>query len=130
MKKRNLIVCALFAQLFLGHMAAQSVEAGDTRSREQTFLSVSAPDQSDFTLVSVSPVFLEGEIAGEIALYDDAKTKRPGDYLELYNRAGDLLAVGWFDRFGIERTAIDRGLFEAADKLQGVFIVLVEGDLV
>ncbi|MBI2996837.1 MAG: hypothetical protein HYY46_00045 [Deltaproteobacteria bacterium] len=127
--KNYLIVLGLASQLFFfGPIAAQSLQAGDTQSTHEMLLSVSAPDQSDLTLVSLSPVFHEGAIVGAIALYDDARTKRPGDYLELYNRAGDLLAIGWFDRFGIERTAVDRGLLEAADKLQGVFIVLIDGD--
>jgi len=36
-------------------------------------------------------------------------------------------AVGWFDRFGIRRLAVDRGL-EDEDKLEGVFVLLSEGD--
>lgn len=127
-KKNHLILLALFVQLLFGHMAAESLEAGDTRSKHEMFLSVSVPDGRDLTLVSFSPVIHEGEIVGAIAVYDDAKTKRPGDYLELYNNTGDLLVLDWFDPFGIERTAVDRGLLEAADKLQGVFIVLIDGD--
>ena len=126
--KNYLIVLGLASQLFFfGPIAAQSLQAGDTQSKHE-LLSVSAPDGRDLTLVSFSPVIHEGEIVGTIAVYDDARTKRPGDRLELYNRAGDLLALGWFDRFGIERTAVDRGLLEAADKLQGVFIILIDGD--
>lgn len=67
---------------------------------------------------------------GGLAAYDDAVTERTADYLELYNSAGSLIAIGWFDRFGIERVAVDRALLEDAAKLEGVFIVLVEGDSV
>jgi len=65
-----------------------------------------------------------------VAAYDDPTTKRPADYWELYNSTGDLLGVGWFDRFGIQRLAVDRGLLEDEDKLEGVFVLLSEGDSV
>ena len=65
---------------------------------------------------------------GRVAIYDDPTTQRSADYLELYNNAGDLVAVGWFDRFGIERMAVDRGLLEDRDELEGVFIVLLDGE--
>jgi hypothetical protein len=38
------------------------------------------------------------------------------------------LAVRWFDKFGIERMAVDRGFLENADKPEGVVVVLLEGD--
>jgi hypothetical protein len=50
--------------------------------------------------------------------------------LELYNNAGNLVAVGWFDRFGIERTAVDRGLLENRDEHKGVFVVILDGEAV
>ena len=65
---------------------------------------------------------------GEVLIYDDPTTKRPADYFELYDTDGDLLAVSWFDRFGIQRVAVDRGLLEEADKLEGVFVILLEGE--
>ena len=37
--------------------------------------------------------------------------------------------ISWFDRFGIERTAVDRGIVEQKDKLEGIFVVVVEGDV-
>jgi hypothetical protein len=65
---------------------------------------------------------------GAFAVYDDARTKRPADYFEVYDSNGDLLAVGWFDRFGIQRMAVDRGLIEKGDELEGVFVSLLDGD--
>ena len=41
---------------------------------------------------------------------------------------GDLLAVSWFDKFGIQRTAVDRGIVEQEDKLEGTFVVFLDGD--
>jgi hypothetical protein len=81
-------------------------------------------------LVSISAFTVGGETMGSVALYDDPATGRPADYLELYDSGGDLLAVGWFDRFGIERTAVDRGLLENADKPEGVFVVLLDGNFI
>ena len=65
---------------------------------------------------------------GRVTIYDDPTTQRSADYLELYNNAGHLVAVGWFDRFGIERMAVDRGLLEDRDELEGVFVVLLDGE--
>lgn len=129
--KIYLIILALVGQLFFfGHIPTESLEAGGSVPNQEIFLPVSAPEQDHLTLVSFFRLVAQDTIVGGIAIYDDAGTKRPGDYLELYNRAGDLLAVSWFDRFGIERTAVDRGLLEAADKLHGIFIVLIDGDSV
>jgi hypothetical protein len=61
-------------------------------------------------------------------VYDDPTTARPADYFDLYDNVGDLVAVGWFDRFGIRRVAVDRGLVEEKNDLEGVFVTLVEGD--
>jgi len=63
-------------------------------------------------------------------VYDAPTTKRPADYFELYNTNGDLLAVGWFDRFDIERLAVDRGMLDDAGEVAGVFVSLLEGDSV
>jgi hypothetical protein len=57
-------------------------------------------------------------------------TTRPEDYVELYERDGELVAVGWFDRFGIQRMAIDRAFVDGGDKLQGVFVAIVDGESV
>ena len=36
--------------------------------------------------------------------------------------------MSWFDRFGIQRLAVDRGLLEESDKLEGTFVVFLDGD--
>jgi hypothetical protein len=55
-------------------------------------------------------------------------SKRPVDYLELYDKKGDLLMVSWFDRFGIQRAAVDRGIVEQKDTLEGIFVIVLDGD--
>jgi hypothetical protein len=87
-----------------------------------------APSNEGLTLVSMIPLHAGGRLWGGVAAYDDPSTTRPADYVELFNNVGALLAVGWFDPFGIERVAVDKGLFEEAEDLQGVFVLLLTGD--
>jgi len=122
--KRLFIVLVLIGLLFI--FGRISGEAGDTVTKEALLLSVPAPVQNVILVVFVRLVNGD-ETMGALAVYDDPGTERRGDYLELYNSFGDVLALGWFDRFGIARTAIDRGLLEASQKLEGVFIVLADG---
>ena len=103
--------------------------ATDTKSRShESYRSVSLPQKDRLTLVSVVQLTAGKEILGAIAAYDDTATTRPDDYLELYNNAGALLAASWFDRFGIERLAVDRALAEDTSKLEGVFVLVTTED--
>jgi len=70
------------------------------------------------------------QIVGSVVVYDDPTTQRPADYIELYNNTGNLVAVGWFDRYGIERIAVDRGLLDDRDELEGVLVVVLDGEAV
>lgn len=129
---KNKIYCimlGLVGQLFLfGPMATEPLQVGNEAFGQEIPLPASVPEKDRFTLVSFSPVVVEDEIMGALAVYDDATTERLPDDLELYDNAGHLLAFSWFDRFGIQRTSIDRGLLEEADELEGVFVVLLDGD--
>jgi len=73
---------------------------------------------------------VQGEVLGTLAayVYDDVTTERTADYWELYDKRGDLLAVSWFDRFGIQRTAVDRGIVEKGNELEGIFVVVLDGN--
>jgi len=123
------IILSFFAQLyFFTTVQAEPTRTSDHASEQGISLSVSVPERDRLNLVSFLPVIVEGVIVGRAVVYDDATTRRTADYLELYDNAGHLLALGWFDRFGIERMAVDRGLLEDADKLEGVFVVLLDGD--
>jgi hypothetical protein len=114
---------------FPGFIATRSLEAADNASGPEVLLSTRL-EQHSLTLVSSSLLVIEGQTLGEVLVYDDPTTKRPADYFELYDNPGDLLAVGWFDRFGIERMAVDRGILDGEDELEGVFVSLLEGDSV
>jgi hypothetical protein len=113
---------------FFGFIATRSLEAADNASGPEVLLSATRLEQHSLTRVSSSPLVIEGQTLGEVLVYDDPTTKRPADYFELYDNPGDLIAVGWFDRFGIERTAVDRGVLDGEDELEGVFVSLLEGD--
>ena len=112
---------------FLGFIVT-SLDAADNASESEILLSATQLEQHSLTLVSSSPLVVEGQTLGEVIVYDDPTTKRPEDYFELYDNPGDLIAVGWFDRFGIERMAVDRGILDGEDELEGVFVSLLEGD--
>jgi hypothetical protein len=122
------IILGIVAQLlFFGDVGAEDVQPSDHTTGQEI---VTGPEQHDMNLVSFSPWVVEGEVLGAVAeyVYEDVTTARPADYWELYNKEGDLLAVSWFDRFGIQRTAIDRGIVEEKHKLEGIFVVVLDGD--
>jgi hypothetical protein len=123
------IILGIVAQLlFFTDIRAEEVQRGDNATGQEI---VTALEQHDMSLVSFSPWVVEGEVLGAVAeyVYDDVTTERPADYWELYNKDGDFLAISWFDRFGIQRTAIDRGIVEQKDKVEGIFVVVVDGDV-
>jgi len=113
---------------FLGFFATSSLEAADSASAPEPLLTAAGLEHPSLTLVSFAPLVIAGNTVGEVLIYDDPTTKRPADYFELYDTDGNLLAVDWFDRFGIQRMAVDRGLLEKTLKLEGVFVVLLDGE--
>ena len=113
---------------FLGVIETRSLEAADNASEPEVLLSAPGPKQHSLTLVSSSPLLVEGQTLGKVLVYDDPTTERPVDYFELYDKPGDLIAVGWFDRFGIERMAVDSGILDGEGELEGVWVSLLEGD--
>jgi hypothetical protein len=108
--------------VFLDHIARTSL-AAETETKTSA---PQGPSRRSLNLVSLIPVTTNSGTA-TVAVYDDPATPRKEDYLELYDGSGELVAVGWFDEFGIQRLAIDRAVVEGRDKLQGVFVMLVEG---
>jgi len=131
-KTKNLFIILSFLVQFslLAYVHAEPTRISDQASAQEVFLSVPLPAKDRLTLVSFVPIITKGKILGGLVAYDDVTTKRPADYVELFNNAGTVLAIGWFDRFGIERMAVDRALLEDADQLEGVFVLLLEGDSV
>lgn len=123
-----LMLSALVLFLSGGGLYAEPMKVTENLRREAVLLPSSAPDKSQLILVSSVRITSEGEVMALLALYDDPRTKRPVDYLELYDFSGGLLLVSWVDRFGIRRTAMDRGLLqEKASNLEGILVLLAEG---
>jgi hypothetical protein len=122
------VIAVLFAQFSLGRSAHPEV----IRISDEALQPVTTPavvaQQAGLVLVSFSPLVVKGQTLGEVLVYDDPTTKRPDDYFELYDSAGSLVAVGWFDQFGIQRIAVDRGLFEDGAEPKGVFVTLSDGE--
>jgi hypothetical protein len=124
--KTRLIILGILIQLFLfSGLRAEETPPGENGSKQE----VSGPEQHQMTPVSLEPWVVEGELLGLVAAYtyDDVSTERPADYWELYNNEGSLVAVSWFDKFGIRRTAVDSGIVEEQDKLEGVFVIVSDG---
>ena len=122
------IVLGIVAQLlFFTDIRAEEVQPSDNATEQEI---ITEPGQHEMSLVSFQPWVVEGEVLGTLAayVYDDVTTERPADYWELYDKQGDLLAVSWFDRFGIQRTAVVRGILEEKDRLEGLLVVVLTGD--
>ena len=129
----NIIAAAIAIGLFVqtssfAYSQPERIRIGAQSSAQEHYYSVSLPAKDRLNLVTRMPIAAQGELVGEFVAYDDLTTTRPTDYLELYNGAGALLAVSWFDRFGIERLALDQGLVQRDDKLEGTFVLVVSGD--
>ena len=114
--------------VFLVKIANASVQvvAGADESKS-TVQALALPGPS-MNLISFSAVVADGDTVGSLAVYDDPRTERPEDYIELHDKDGLLVAVGWIDRFGIERIAVDRALLENRDDLHGTFVTVVDGE--
>jgi hypothetical protein len=112
----------------LGQAGAGSLQVIENfYSRNKLMDPASSPEQKELKLVTLSRITIEGAI---MAVYDDAATKRPVDYAEVHNASGDLLAIFWFDKFGILRTLIDRSIIEKKDKVAGDLLLVLDGDAV
>lgn len=128
-KKIYFVILGLTVLLLsIGSLHAEPVPVTENLRGETVLLPPSAPERGQFILVSFVMITPEAEVIASVATYDDPQTRRSIDYLELYDEAGSLLLVSWVDRFGILRTAMDRGLFqEEASRLEGVLVLLQEG---
>jgi hypothetical protein len=126
--KIHFIVLAIIVEvLFFADVRADELQPSDNATGQEI---ATTPEQHQMSLVSFDPWVVAGEVLGTLAtyVYDDVTTERPADYWELYDKKGDLLALSWFDRFGIQRTAVDRGIVEKGDELEGIFVVVLDGN--
>jgi hypothetical protein len=114
--------------ILLGCIASTSVQAVEMAvERGMNFTEVELLRRS-LNLVSLVPVTSEDQTVGIVAVYDNPMTLRTEDHLELYDSGGELVAVGWFDQFGIRRMIVDRALVEGEDRFQRIFVTLVSGE--
>jgi hypothetical protein len=128
-KAQNVSRLAGVAILFVA-IAVGSVQGAEIGSQAKfAGVSVGLP-QTPLTLVSLSPVIANGQAVGAMAIYDDPTTQRPADYIEVLNREGVVVIVSWFDSFGIERLVVDRALLDGGQDLEGVFVAVVNGDII
>lgn len=86
--------------------------------------------QRALKLIQSSPLVAGGVKLGTAVLYDDPSTRRVADYLELYDGQGGLVAVSWFDRFGIQRMAVDRAFADGRQRLEGVFVAVIDDNFI
>jgi hypothetical protein len=114
--------------IVLGWIANANAQAAESAAKPKIVLPTYGQAQSSLQLISLSPLVADGKTVGAVAVYDDPATRRSDDYLELYDSDGDLVAVGWFDRFGIQRIAVDRAFVEGREDLQGEFVTEVDGE--
>ena len=130
-KRRTICLTTLILPLllfFAGNLYAEPMRVAENLRSEAVLVPLSMPNKSQLTPVSFITLSSDAEIVGALVLYDDPQTQRPVDYLELYDGSGGLLLITWVDRFGIRRTAVDRGLLDReAPELEGVLILLPEG---
>jgi hypothetical protein len=84
--------------------------------------------RASLNLVRLVPVTSERETLGIIAIYDNPMTPRADDYLELRDDGGQIVAISWFDRFGIRRLTLDRGFLNGEGRFERIFVTLVSGE--
>ena len=126
-KSHFAILGIIASLLFLGDVRAEEGPPSDNAAGQEMVI---GPEQHPKRLVSLDPWVVEDEIVGTVAayVYDDVTTERPVDYWEIYDQKGELLAASWFDGHGVRRTAVDRGIVEEKEQLEGIFVVVLDGD--
>jgi hypothetical protein len=122
------VIFAFTAELSCIDDRATTAAAADAPSKQEILLPTSVPGKNHLSPISILPVTVGGQTVGRVVVYDDPTTQRSADYLELYTNTGDLVAVSWFDRYGVERMAVDRGLLEDRDELEGILVVVLDGE--
>lgn len=120
-----MFAAAIFFVLFAA-VGSNAAESGTVR--QDPIISSQLP-QRPSSVVKVSQLIAGGTRLGTVVWYDDPATPREADYVEVYDSVGGLVAIAWFDRYGIERVAMDRAFVEGKERLEGIFIAIVDGDL-
>ena len=122
--KRLILTLGLSCLLF----SAASAAGGEVVTRQELLHSVSPIEK--VALIGAARLVDDDNVLGLVAFYDDPGTERPVDYIEVYDENDDLLAFGWFDRFGIERIAVDTVVLGASEKPEATYVILVDGQTI
>ncbi|HWP58637.1 MAG TPA: hypothetical protein VNL14_12170 [Candidatus Acidoferrales bacterium] len=128
MSARAAILILSVSLLSLAWQAAdEPLRVSENLRHEQVLLPPSAPDRDRLLLVRRS-ILTDETGFGVAAVYDDPKTSRNVDYVEVYGAAGDLLMIFWIDEFGICQVAVDQGLLDEEEPhIDGVLVIVTEG---
>lgn len=123
-----LLGCALLVSAVPA--TAQVQNSTENMRHERVLLPVSVPNRGCMTVFQTL-TFIEEEFgSGTLVFYDDPRTPRPIDYIELYDFEGDLLIIGWIDPLGVCQAAMDSGLLDADDpRIDGVLVVVPIGTM-
>ncbi len=114
--------------VFSADVHSASMRVTENLRGQVVLLPQSAPETDRLTLVSFITIVPDAEVLAAIAVYDNPETTKPVDYIEFYDSVGNFLQASWIDKYGIRRTAIDRGLLqEEGSRLEGVLTLISEG---
>ena len=124
-----LIATAYFIAVFFALVATAKAEVAVNDVQEQEIV---GPGEHETNLTSLEPWLVDGAVVGSVASYvfADATTRRPVDYWEFYDEGGDVVAIAWFDQFGVRRIAVDEGIMNDEGKLDGRFVLVLDGEAV
>ena len=108
--------------------ASEPLRLSENLRNENVLLPEETPDRNQLALTDYAMVAEEGGGVGVMIFYDDPRTKRELDYIEVYDIGGDLLVVSWIDRFGVCQVAIDRALMNKDHPtIDGVLVLITGG---
>ena len=123
-------VAVLFLGLLLVPLGIVRIQGAERQPiRKNDFRGMDLP-QRPLTVGKSVPLIVHGVALGTAVVYNSPDRAKPGDYLEFYNPMGNLVAVVWFDRFGIRRTAVDRSFLRGKNQVEGVFVPIDDGELI
>ena len=122
------IAAAYFLAVLFVLVAAANAAQGVTPPVAEE---IAGPARHQTNITSVDWWVLDGEVVGVVASYvfKDVTTHRAADYWEFYDNNANLLAISWFDQFGIRRIAIDEGILQEKAILEGVYVIVVSGEM-
>ena len=123
-------VVGLLLGLVLVPLGMSRIQDGESQSiRRNALPSIELPQRPPTVGKSI-PLNIHGVSLGTAVVYKNPSIGTPGDYLEFYNPTGNLIAVVWFDRFGIRRAAVDRSFLRGKNQPEGVFVPVEDGELI